>query len=372
MKTRRHGQIDFIFPDDGVMLTNATGTPTEDGIEITVSVDASTGRKMTLNGEPMTESLHGIYTLPVKLSAYKTALVARDEESCEELAIDVYYLKKGYKRYQFSLDDNIRFLMNLTKNKDVYKTMFEDPYLALLKKIHDKHGSKFHINIYYETPHFGGFKLSEMTDRYKDEWKANADWLCLSFHANADHPDRPYAHASYEQVYFEAERIHKEILRFAGEEAFSNDVTSVHWGDCSIDGARALRDLGYRAFVSAYEKTESGIDIRMYLNSEECEILGKYGFYYDKEEGVIHYKYNGNIQHISPEEIIKQFDGLLIERPNFLYMDIGLHEQYFYPDYPGIAHQPDYFEKFDACAKWCKEHGYLPMFVNEVLEFDER
>ena len=148
MKTRRYGAIDFIFPDDGVMLTKATGTPTEKGIEITVSIDASSGRRMTLNGEPMAETLFGVYTRTIELSEYKTALVARDEDSGEECAIDVYYLKKGYKKYRFSLDDNIRFLLNLTKNKDVYKSMFEDPYLAVLKKIHDTYGSKFHVNIY--------------------------------------------------------------------------------------------------------------------------------------------------------------------------------------------------------------------------------
>ena len=368
MKTRRYGAIDFIFPDDGVMLTKATGTPTEKGIEITVSLDASSGRRMTLNGEPMKETLFGIYTRTIELSEYRTALVARDEDSGEECAIDVYYLKKGYKKYRFSLDDNIRFLLNLTKNKDVYKSMFEDPYLAMLKKVHDTYGSKFHVNIYYETPLYGGFNLTEMTDKYKDEWKANSDWLRLSFHANANAPNRPYAHVSYEQMYFEAERVHKEILRFAGEEAFAGTVTTVHFGDCSVEGARALRDLGYRAFVSVYDKTERGIDIRMYLDSEKCEILRKYGFYYDKEENIYHFKYNGNVQHISPDEIAAQFDEHVVERPNYLFMDICLHEQYFYPDY--ARYQPTYPEKFDISARWCQEHGYEPMFMDEIFEFD--
>lgn len=370
MKTRHCDQIDFIFPDDGVMLTNATGTPTENGIKIKVCLDASSGRRMTLNGEPMEETRFGIYTHSVELSSYKTPLVARDEDSKEVCVIDVYYLKKAYKKYRFSLDDNIRFLLNLTKNKDVYSSMFEDPYLSVLKKIHDAYGSKFHVNIYYETPMFGGFNLTDMTDKYKDEWKANSDWLRLSFHANADKPDRPYAHVSYEQMRFEAERVHKEILRFAGKEAFAGTVTTVHWGDCSVEGARALRDLGYRAFVSVYDKTTRGTDIRMYLDSEKCEILRKYGFYYDKDEDVCHFKYNASVQHIRPEEIEAQFDANTIEHPDFLFMDICLHEQYFYPDYPPHTHQPNYLEKFERSAKWCQEHGYKPMFMDEILEFN--
>ena len=367
MKTRRFGEIRFIFPDDGVMLTRATGEPTEGGIRILARVDASSGRKMTLNGIPMKEELFGIYSCPVELSSYKNPLIAKDEESGEECRIDAYYLKNGYKKYRFSLDDNIWFLQNLTLHKDEYASMFEDPYLATLKKIHDLHGSKFHVNIYYETPKNGGFNLTEMTDKYKEEWKQNSDWLRLSFHANADLPDRPYAHASYEQMHFECERVHREILRFAGEEAFAKTVTTVHFGDCSLEGARALRDLGYRAFVSSYKKTESGIDIRMYLNSEQCEILQKYGYYYDKDEDIIHFRYNGGIQHRDIAAFNEAFDQQEKDFPNYLFKDFCLHEQYFYEDYE--RHQPNYFEKLDISAKWCRAHGYEPTFMDDLFEF---
>ena len=267
MKTRHPDNFYFLYPDDGAMLTYATGERTENGIRITVRVDASSGRKMTLCGVPMKDEGYGVYSCPVELSDYKTTLVARDEESKEERSIDLYFLKNGYKKYRFSLDDNIWFLQNLTENKDNYTSMFEDPYLALLKKIHDAYGSKFHVNIYYETPRHGGFNLTQMTDKYKDEWKKNSDWLRLSFHANADAPARPYAHTTYEQAYFECERVHREILRFAGEECLSK-ITTVHCGDCTVESARAFRDLGYRAFVSSYNKTENGVDIRMYNQQE--------------------------------------------------------------------------------------------------------
>ena len=280
----------------------------------------------------------------------------------------MYYLKNAYKKYRFSLDDNIWFLQNLTLHKDEYASMFEDPYLALLKKIHDKYGSKFHVNIYYETPRNGGFNLTEMTDQYKEEWKQNSDWLRLSFHANADSPARPYAHTSYEQAYFECERVHREILRFAGEEAFAKTVTTVHCGDCTKESARAFRDLGYRAFVSSYKKSKDGVDIRMYLDSEKCEILREYGFYYDKEEDIIHFKYNGGIQHTCPEQFEARFHQQEVDMPYYLIKDFCLHEQYFYEEF--YLHQDNYFEKLSICAKWCADNGYEPMFMDELLEFN--
>ena len=315
----------------------------------------------------MEERLHGVYSCELVLDSYKNELVAKDESSGESTAIDVYYLKNGCRKYRFSLDDNIWFLQNLTKNKDKYESMFEDPYLALVKRIHDEYGSKFHVNIYYETPKNGGFNLTEMTDKFKNEWRKNSDWLRLSFHANANEPDRPYAHASYEQMYFEAERVHKEILRFAGEEAFAKTVTTVHFGDCTVEAARALRDLGYRAFVSTYDKTSSGIDIRMYLDSEQCEILREYGFYYDKEEDIFHFKYNGGIQHVSPDTIRERFSDQERRIPKYLFKDICLHEQYFYEDYH--AHQPNYYEKMSESAKWCRDNGYESIFMDDLFEF---
>ena len=370
MKERHFGDMHFIYPDDGVMLTPATGERTESGIRITARLDTASGKKITLNGIPMKDEGYGVYSCPLEISSYKTELLAKDEESGRECKIDVYYLKNAYKKYRFSLDDNIWFLQNLTLHKDEYTSMFEDPYLALLKKIHDLHGSKFHVNIYYETPRKGGFNLSQMTDKYKDEWKANSDWLRLSFHANADAPARPYAHTDYDQAYFECERVHLEVLRFAGKESLANYVTTVHCGDCTLESARAFRDLGYRAFLSSYKKTESGVDIRMYLDSEKCEILQKFGFWYDKEEDIIHFKYNGGIQHITPEQISPRLDKQEIDTPDYLFKEICLHEQYFYEEF--FLHQPNYFEKLDTSAKWCKAHGYEPTFMDEIFEFDTK
>ena len=360
---------EFTFPRDGVMLTETSGERIGDTLKIRVAFTASDNRNLTLNGEPMNRVNHCIYKADAILDSYKNTLTVKDTDSGEEWSIDVFYLKKGYKKYRFSLDDNIWFLQNLNENKDVYKSMFEDPYLALLKSIHDKHGSKFHINIYYETPRHGGFNLSQMTDKYKEEFKANSDWMRLSFHANADKPDRPYIYATYEQAYFEMERVHKEILRFAGEEAFAKTVTTVHWGDCSKEAAKAFRDLGVKAFVSSYNwDNDSMIDIRMYCDAEQCAIIDKYGYYYDKEMDIYHFRYRGGIQHGDINTFRANFDNQKNGMPNYQFRDFCLHEQYFYPEFRG--HQPNYFEKLDLAATWCEENGFEPIFMDELFEFD--
>lgn len=361
--------VEFVFPRDGVMLTDTSGERIGDTLKIRTIVTAPDNKNLTLNGIPMDHVNHCMYRSDLVLDQYKNTLTLKDVDSGEEWSIDAYFLKKGCKKYRFSLDDNIWFLQNLTENKDKYQSMFEDPYLAMLKAIHDKHGSKFHINIYYETPRHGGFNLTQMTDKYKDEWKANSDWMRLSFHANADKPDRPYIYATYEQAYFEMERVHKEILRFAGEEAFAKTVTTVHWGDCSKEAAKAFRDLGVKAFVSSYNwNTDNNTDIRMYCDAEQCAIIDKFGYYYDKEMDIYHFRYRGGIQHGNVENFHAAFDRQAIDMPRYEFRDFCLHEQYFYPEFP--RHQPNYFEKLDSAATWCKNNGFEPIFMDELFEFN--
>lgn len=360
---------EFQFPKDGIMLTEASGQRVGDALKIEVQFNASDNRNLTLNGQPLPRVNFCCYKTEYLLTDFKNTLEVTDTNSGEKWAIDVYFLKRGYKKYRFSLDDNIWFLQNLTENKDVYKSMFDDPYLAMIKSIHDLYGSKFHINIYYETPRHGGFNLTQMTDRYKEEWKNNADWLRLSFHANADKPDRPYMYATYEQAYFEMERVHREILRFAGEEAFAGTITTVHWGDCSLEAAKAFRDLGVKAFVSSYNwASDRNTDIRMYLDAEQCALLKKFGFYYDRETDIYFFRYSGGIQHAQPETFYDQFEQQRIEAPHYAFKDICLHEQYFYPEYP--AYQPNYFEKLSTAARWCQENDYEPTFMDTLFEFD--
>lgn len=363
--------FEFHFPRDGVMLTYSAGKKVENGLKIRIVFTATDKRRLALNGIPMENYNFCLYRLDYVLTDYKTTLTVEDTDTHEKCSIDVFFLKNGSYKYRFSLDDNIWFLQDLTENKNTYRSMFDHPYLSLLKSIHDKYDSKFHLNIYYETPRHNGFNLTQMTDRYKDEWKANSDWLRLSFHANADKPDRPYIHATYEQAYFEMERVNREIVRFAGKEAFANTVTTIHWGDCTVEAAKAFRDLGVKAYVSCcYTNSIKAADIRMYCDDEQSALVRNFGFFYDKETDMYHFRYWDAFQHEPVENVINVLERNLTQTPYYTYIDIGLHEQYFFPEYP--AHQSNYYEKMDTIANWCKEHGFEPMFMDDVMEFNRK
>jgi len=362
--------LEFAFPLDCTMLMDAAGTPSNEGLLIKCIVNAAPDRSLQINGVPCTPGSN-MYSAPVLIKNFKNTLTVTDTETGESESIVVYYMPKAHKKYRFSLDDNIWFLQNIAKNQHIYKSIFEDPYLTLLKTMHDRYGTKFHVNIYYECPEFGGFNLTQMPDKYKAEWKANSDWMRLSFHANANLPDRPYIRGTYEQVKFEHDRVAEQILRFAGEEAFAGPVTTVHWGDATVDTVRALRSSGIRAMVGTFNYADiSGVTIKYHLNAEQCAIMNKYGFWYDKEEDMVFFKYGeSNTQHGALNSIHPTADLFCKKLPIYTFREFCLHEQYFYPHYK--SYYADYYDRFETSIRWAVENGYEPAFVSELIEFDK-
>jgi hypothetical protein len=50
-------------------------------------------------------------------------------------------------------------------------------------------------------------------------------------------------------------------------------------------------------------------------------------------------------------------------KPPFL--DLQVHEQYFYPFYE--AYQPDYRDRILAAVQWAEHNGYTPSFLSEAI-----
>ena len=138
--------ITFKFPVHSVILSDSAGEKTDKGLKINCILNADTSRNITVNGTPC-EIGGNMHIAPVYLNDFKNVITATDVDTGYTTHITVYYLKNAHKKYRFSLDDNIWCFQNIAKNQDVYKSIFEDPYLKLLKTMHDKYGTKFHLNI---------------------------------------------------------------------------------------------------------------------------------------------------------------------------------------------------------------------------------
>ncbi len=360
--TPMENKIKFLSPIDGDMLSEYDGKVSDGTLVTEVQVSAPSVMKLKINGTTATW-IDGKFTASVKLKNYRNEIEAVDNLSGEKSSIVVYWLKDVANKYRLSLDDNIWFLQDINENSARYKSIFENPYLGFLKEVHDTYGTKIHLNLFYQTD---GFNLSQMTDKYRSEWKDNAGWLRLSFHALQEFPDRPYLIAGYDQVKNDCVKVKEQIRRFAGEEMMG-PVTTLHWGAAVAEGCRALKDQGYLA-LAGYFSSEGADTVSYYLDDDKRLHVNNRFIWRDNTEGIIFSRMALVINTVKLEEILPYLSSLRSNSHRPAYVDLMIHEQYFYPFYS--AYQPDFRQKVLTAVKWAADSGYKPAFLSECV-FDQ-
>ena len=63
-----------------------------------------------------------------------------------------------------------------------------------------------------------------------------------------------------------------EIRRFAGPELMG-PVTTLHWGEATVEGSRALRDLGYKGQLGYFNVDDHLPPVSYYLTVEQRRAL---------------------------------------------------------------------------------------------------
>lgn len=263
------------------------------------------------------------------------------------------------KVYRFSIDDNIWVFRDIARQRP--SSLFENEYLGTLYRLHRKHGTRFQLNVYLETD---GFDLSQMPDCYRQEWAANADWLRLSFHARADQPGRPYAEAGYEQVKADCEAVHQQIRRFAGEQSLSY-YTTIHFVAATRDGCRALQDCGIKGLIALCSDGQGGVRLSYYLDEPAARLLDHCGLAQDVESGLAFIRNDMVINTVPEKEIRPRLEQLKASGKKDSFVEVMIHEQYFYPDYP--YHLPDFAVRMETAIVWLKENGYRSVYLEEIL-----
>ena len=360
----------FITPRDGDMLTNAAGLVQDNSLLIEVTLSGNENASVTVNG--VKAVWDGVcFKAIVQLDSYCNTLTAVCSCGAEE-KIAVYWLKNAAKKFALSVDDNIWAFADLTKNQDKYTSIFDNAYLNVYKQAHDRYGTTVRLNMFYEMDNqcgldlYGPFNLSMMTEKFKDEFKANSDWLRLAFHAHSEFPDWPYTNASYEKMKADYEKIAREIIRFAGEESFEGACTTNHFGSGTREAVQAERELGMKALMGYLELTEKGDSfVSYYLSPAEVVHANEYGFWKDHSADMIYGKIDAVLNLYTKEQIIDRLDRAKALYPKKGFIEVMIHEQYFYPTY--VRYIPEYAELIFTACKWCRDNGYEPAFTSEVL-----
>ncbi len=379
--SKTSGTLHFLFPVHGdVMVGEADGVWVDGGLKITAVIEGGGAERLTVNGRPAHKGTDGSFSAEVLLDGRFNRLEAVNPDSGEKQAITVFVFRKAYRKYRFTVDDFILAFRDLNEHRGDYASIFDNPYLKVFRDAHDRYGSKVHINAFYETDD-GAFNLSMMTDRFREEFTANADWLSFSFHARREHPDLPYRGKGYEEVKRDCLLVTNELRRIVGEPALRN-TTTLHWGESTVYGTRALRAMGYRALCGYLtfcrgedyyrEVYENGQPIvSHHLNREQVAHAEHRCFWVDTEEDVVFAKLHMilNAGDLTADRVEAFLDDLITRPAESGFIQMVIHEQHFYPDY--VAYEPDYGDRILTMAKWMQEHGYESVSLSDIIEETE-
>jgi hypothetical protein len=354
-------KLKILEPRDGDVVDHNDGREDGAGLTITVKGTAPAGAAVTVNGAAAVVNGER-FSCDLRIDKRRACLAV--EAGGEKDAIDVFWNEGSRKRFRFSVDDNIQFLKDLGLNADQYASLFDHWYLKFWLDMHHEFGTKVHLNIYYQTD---GFDLTDMPDKWKDEWQANADWLRLSFHALQDKPDRPYRHATYAQLAHDYDLVCGHIRRFAGNDSLRR-TTTVHWAECPKQAAAALRDRGIENLIGLF--TVQGYDggtctTGYYLPVEQCAYCDSRGAWFDRETGLMFIRCAAVVNAIKLEEVESFLDARTNTPQTAEMVELLIHEQYFRKELE--YYQPDVMDKVKTALRWVTQRGYEPVFWSDGL-----
>lgn len=350
--------FEWLYPRDGDLLTRHDGVETEDALRITVRGIAPDNEPVTVNGLPARRE-GKLFFVELPLRARWTVLTAKTASA--EHHITVGWIKRSRKRFRFSVDDNICFLKDLATRPETYPSLFEHGYLGFWREMHRAFGAKIHLNLYYQTD---GFDLTQMPDRWKEEWRENAAWLHLSFHALQDQPDRPYRNARYAQIAHDFDLVTEHIRRFAGDAVLGN-TTTIHWAECPADGVRALRDRGIENLVALFnvQGYTGECTTGYYLSTEQCARCDTRNAWHDPATDMNFIRCTTVVNAIPLNAVESCLDARTATPQTEDMLELLIHEQYFRRELHYF--QPDVMDKVRTALRWAVNHGYEPVFWSE-------
>lgn len=360
-------KLQITSPCDGDYLNRHDGKLENGKLVVNVTGSCAAGAQVTVNGQPAQVVLD-TFTADVALSSISEIIEARSAD--ESHSIQVMADLKSRKRYRYSIDDNIEFLHDLGAHPDWYASLFDHWYLKFWKHMHEKYGTKVHLNTYYELSD-QTWNTSLMPDKWRDEWEANSDWLHLSFHAIQNLPNRIYKDATYDQMARDYETVVEQIKRYAGEAVLTNETT-VHWAEAPREACQALKDRGIDILIGLFWLTNGQCTTNYYLDLPQTEYCNSRDAWQDTSTGLTFVSCDLVVNSYAAEDVVPR----IIEQANNPHtgemIELLIHEQYFRQDlvYGTVDtrvsyFQSDIFEKVEKGIAWVTEMGYEPCFWSD-------
>lgn len=365
--------LEILNPRHGAIVCHHDGEETEDALTIAVDGCADPFVSVTVNGV-QAEREGAEFSAPVRLTREVNEVTAqvRTGRGMNAQTIQVVWDKKSFKRHCFFIDDNVFFLQDLATQS--YDSIFECFYLGWMRTLHERYGTKIVLNCFFRNAHDkDGFEITAVPDKHKGEWRDNADWLKLSFHADSEFPDRPYSQPGPAQLAEDFDRVKEQVVRFAGEDTFCPPIV-IHWAKCHPANFDVLKERGVTTLCGQFQNAFIGGDYRpaspfsvgdigYYLDEERSAYLWSHTAIHDTDYGITFMKGAACCNRSPAEELLRQLEAKYANPHSIDLLVLASHEQYSFPFYRNYL--SDHFERMDAVCRSATEHGYKPAWFHE-------
>lgn len=369
-------ELRLTSPRDGDYLNRHDGRIEGNALFVPVTGTCPAGASVTVNGVAATVT-DETFVAEAPVTKQDWTITAScgcgDTPDHAQHEIAVIADLNSHRRYRYSIDDNIEFLRELGTQPDSYNSLFDHWYLRFWKAMHDKYGTKVHINTYYEMSDHS-WNTSMMPDKWRGEWEANSDWLHLSFHAIQNLPNRIYRDADYDRMAHDYDLVVEQIRRYAGEAVLTNETT-VHWAEAPLDACRALKDRGIDILIGLFWLTNGQCTTNYYLDLELTEYINTRDAWQDTREGLTFVTCDAVVNGLKLAEVIPVLETQTGDPHTGEMIELLIHEQYFRQDRLIVEldgtrtnyFQHEVFQKVEDGIRWLAEHGYEPCFWSEGL-----
>lgn len=254
--------------------------------------------------------------------------------------------KGADKIFHLSFDDTVCLFKDITRSNP--RSIFDIPNLAWMKEVHDRYGVVISCYTYYED---GDFNLSQVPDKYKEEFISNSDWLRFGFHTINSQTN----YAQGEQLVADYNKTIVELKRIVGGESIDNFIR-LQMFQGSYDEIKKLTELADEPVVGLLSADDNRKSY--YLNEEQNKYLYSHDRWYDEELKLWMVSTDLRTEYVgSAKEKIKEFDTSAWNNQKD-YLVIFTHEWAL-----NVENQ----EKIEQFCKYAKENEYKFIFFEDLL-----
>lgn len=246
-----------------------------------------------------------------------------------------------------SIDDVIEILQELELND--FQSVWEHPIFAMLQRFNSQYGAVFSLYCFYETKD-GQWKLDQLSNRFKDEFRGASHWLRFGFHGKGYESQYGYSEDSIgpDVASEHYSLVNNAICTFASS-AVIDTIPRIHFYKGTLETIRNWKASMYG--IKGLLTADDTRDEVYYLNQIQRAGLVKYDVYYDLEEQLYFIHTDLRLEHEeNPIDVLEARATNPQHHEQQRSLCIFTHEDQL--------QEASMILKIEDCCKWASNNGY--------------